>query len=153
MPNTKIRSRTGNNAKLFIKRPSAEDFIEVKDAKNIGIPQQPMQTAPDEYVSEADGITEEVKTGGRDGGELAFQIGVRNENDPGTLAVLASKEVVGEEAQFKVVYADGSGYIIERVAVYKAEPSEAKKNEIILYDCAGKCNSVLTPFESEDELA
>lgn len=146
----KAKSRTGNKTKIFIKRPTSADWVLIKDAKNSTPPDQPKQTAEDEYLDEVDGITESVKTGGRDGGEITFEVGVKTENDPGLIAILASKEVDSEEAAIKTVYADGSGWMVERVLLYKVTPKQAKKNEVLGYDVAGKCNSILIPIEDDE---
>lgn len=134
--------RTATGCRLYIKRATSQEWVLITDAKNVKWPQQPNVTVEDEYL--AAGIAEKVDSGKVEGGEFGFQIGVKTANDAGALAWAAAK-LAKEEVQVKGIYSNNAGYIIERVLVKSCELTEAKRGEICAFECAGDCNSLMTP--------
>ena len=133
------QDRLGNGTTIGIKMSGDPTYTLIDRAVDITPPDQTDNMVEAPTLTDTDGIAEKVK-GSMAGGDLAFNINVKNPADAGLVMLKAAKES-DEEVSFEITYLSGAKKQLNRVIVYKCALSSIGRDALLSYAVAGSCNA------------
>ena len=137
-----------NGTKIYIALEGGEEFIEIKNIVDIQLPDQSYNLVEAPLLNAESGISEQIKTNSRSGGDLTFNITVKDVNDAGLKAVMdayndESYVPVSQQPCFKIEPTVGEDAFVHGF-VTGMVPGQYTKDALLSYAVTVKCNDVVT---------
>lgn len=137
-----------NGTTISIALTGSEEFVEIMNVVDIQLPDQSYNLVEAPLLNAESGISEQIKTNSRTGGDLTFNITVKDVEDPGLLALMdayndESYAPVSEQPYFKITPTAGNDAYVHGF-VTGMVPGQYTKDALLSYAVTVKCNDVVT---------
>lgn len=133
---------------LMINISGGDTYKQLKNIKALQLPNQSFTTATLDFIDADTGISERIKTGAREGGQLTFTITDLLTENPGLADLLVAYEDTGyvdiaDQPKFKITLPSGTTYEMNGV-VTQCNPAAFAKDGTFDYECSVEVNNTMT---------
>lgn len=133
---------------LMINISGGDTYKQLKNIKALQLPNQSFTTATLDFIDADTGISERIKTGAREGGQLTFTITDLLTENPGLADLLVAYEDTGyvdiaDQPKFKITLPSGTTYEMNGV-VTQCNPAAFAKDGTFDYECSVEVNNGMT---------
>ena len=136
-----------NGTAIYIAKDGGSIFTEIKNVVDIQLPDQSYNLVEAPLLNAESGISEQIKTSSRSGGDLTFNITVKDAEDAGLLELIdayndESYMPVSQQPYFKIVPTAGKDAFVHGF-VTGMVPGQYAKDALLSYAVTVKCNDVV----------
>ena len=133
---------------LMINISGGDTYKQLKNIKALQLPNQSFTTATLDFIDAGTGISERIKTGAREGGQLTFTVTDLLTENPGLADLLTAYEDTGytdiaDQPKFKITLPSGTTYEMNGV-ITQCNPAAFAKDGTFDYECSVEVNNTMT---------